>query len=224
MFSGLTRPAILALVAAALVGLASDARASMGELTLTTNYAFGTPANNLNGFVGSPDTGYFEIQNTGTGTFTGFVDVVALSPGGDRSSGPFAVTLGAGDFVTLAVGPESSNDGGFNGTNPDGTNVGAILNVSGTLANCIIDVSYNDSQFHSGVFRTNPFGETLDNYVIQGGTAFGGDTGDDYEVSQAPGVIRVECPSTVPEPSTFAIAGVSGLLCLATRRLRRRIA
>jgi hypothetical protein len=171
------------LAAIALV-LASVSTAGAGQLTLTTNYAFGTPGDNLNGFLGSPDTGFFRIANTGTGTFVGMVSDVAVSPGGDFSSGPFAVTLAPGQTVALAVGPESSNVGGFNGTNPDASNVGAILNVAGTIGSCAIDVSFNDSQFHSGVPRTNPFGVTLDNYVIQGGDPFGRDTGDILETHE----------------------------------------
>jgi hypothetical protein len=221
-FARAVRPAVFAVAAALALGAASDAKASLGELTLSTNYAFGTPHNNQNGFQGSPDTGFFEVQNTGPSSFVGSVSVVAMSPGGDFGTPAVAVSLAPGAFVTFAVGPESSNVGGFNGVNGDGTNVGAILNVSGKLGSCDINVSYNDSQFHSGVFRTNPFGITLDNYVIQGGDPFGRDTVDPYETTQAPGIIKVECPT--PEPSTFAIAGLSALLCLGCTRMRKRSA
>ena len=44
-----------------------------------------------------------------------------------------------------------------------------------------------DKDIHSGVPRTNPFGETLDNYILQGGSSTGADTGDAYETTQAPG-------------------------------------
>src|SRR5438445_4136975 len=48
-------------------------------------------------------------------------------------------------------------------------------------------LSIFDKDIHSGSPRTNPYGVTLDNFILQGGDSYGRDTGDDYETTQAPG-------------------------------------
>jgi len=50
-----------------------------------------------------------------------------------------------------------------------------------------LSVAILDKDIHSGVPRTNPFGETLDNYILQGGSSVGFDTGDAYETTRASG-------------------------------------
>src|SRR5207237_10754762 len=48
-------------------------------------------------------------------------------------------------------------------------------------------LSIFDRDIHSGSPPTNPYGVTLDNFILQGGDSFGRDTGDGYETTQAPG-------------------------------------
>jgi hypothetical protein len=216
----------LAGVTAAL-GLASTAHAGPVGYTLdvTTSYAFGTPSPNLGGGSGSPDTGYFTITNNGASTFSGTIGDHAVSNFVGDESFSTTITLAPGQSGTIVVGNESSNVGGFNG--PNGSpQPGVQMFLNGTIslgANSeSVNLSVNDSDVHSGVPRTNPFGIVVDSYVLQGGDPLGNDTGDAFEVSQAPGHFRWFEASPTPEPSTFALAGIGGLGLVSFGWRRRR--
>lgn len=182
------------------------------DFLVTTFYQFGVPPDlTFADFgVASPDTGYWSVTNNGPSTFAGSIGQVAVSQFGGDFSYSHAVTLTPGQSVTFAVNFESSNFGGYNG--PFGsTQPGVQITLNGLVSlgldNAAVNLSVFDSDIHSGVFRTNPFGVNLDNYVLQGGEPFGRDTGDDFEVTQAPGHFRFSNGTAVPEPSTLLLLG-----------------
>src|SRR5207237_1998446 len=61
-------------------------------------------------------------------------------------------------------------------------------------------LSIFDKDIHSGSPRTNPYGMTLDNFILQGGDSFGRDTGDGYETTQAPGPFQFAQPGPSEQP------------------------
>ena len=67
-----------------------------------------------------------------------------------------------------------------------GVLLGAKLEWTGTGASSGVDGFIYDKDIHSGVFRLAN-GTSSDSYVLQGGDPFGGDTGDDFEVTQSDG-------------------------------------
>lgn len=215
----------LALVALGAIG-ALAARADVVGYTIdvTTNYAFGCPVALINGCSAGPDSGYFTVTNNGTTTFNGTVSDVAVSNfGGDFTYTTGALTLNPGDSLSIGIGSESSNVGGFNA--PYGTlQPGVQINLNGNfngVENVIL--SLNDADIHSGVPRTNPYGVVVDSYVLQGGDPYGNDTGDGFETTQAPGQFEFsEAPLTTPEPGSIAFvgAGISALF-VALRRRRK---
>jgi hypothetical protein len=78
--------------------------------------------------------------------------------------------------------------------------LGIKIDVSGSFSDgTTFSTTVYDKDIHSGVFRdVHAFpslesGSPLfsDSYVLQGGDPFGGDTGDDFEVSQASGHLSV---------------------------------
>lgn len=208
------------LAAGMLVFATSSSAAIQYMFDVTTNYAFGPlPAGTL-GPAASPDTGFFTITNAGTSVFTGIVSDVAVSNfAGDLSQSFSGVTLNPGDSISISIASDSSNNGGYNG--PFGsTQPGVIIEMSGLINGTQpFMASVNDSQIHSGVPRTNPFGITLDNYVLQGGDPLGQDPGDAYETTQAPG--HFVFSNVVPEPGYYGvIAFTLPVLFLLGRRLR----
>ncbi len=198
------------------------------QLDIYTEYLSSTPsgATVLGGGSPGPDTGYFVITNSGTTDFSGILSTIAISPAGDRSFTSSNLTLLAGASDAIAVGDESSNDGGYNKVSgfPDN---GAELLITGSFTNGSdtetgIALSVFDKDVHSGVFRTNPFGVNLDNYVIQGGDPNGQDTQDGFEESQTAGHLQLSevVDSSAPEPASFVLFG-SVLVGLGiSRRLR----
>src|SRR5262249_10081769 len=107
---------------------------------------------------------------------------------------------------------ESSNQGGYGG--PTGsTQNGVTIFLNGTVSlgsnSEAVSLSVFDKDVHSGSFRTNPFGVSLDNYVLQGGDPLRRDTGDACEDTQAPGHFTFsEVGATaLPEPTTIALFG-----------------
>ena len=186
-------------------------------------YQFGDPVDLVSGSVynASPDTGFVRITNNGSSTFTGTIGFTAMSAFFGDLSSAYPVTLNPGDSMSFALSSESSNDGGFGGLF-GGPQTGATFFMNGTVTlgamSSSVSLSILDRDIHSGVPRTNPFGETLDNYILQGGTSVGFDTGDGYEVTQAPGAFQFA--SAVPEPATMTLAGLGMLGVFGYRRLR----
>jgi hypothetical protein len=70
--------------------------------------------------------------------------------------------------------------------------LGIKIDISGTFSDSTVlsPTTLYDKDIHSGVFRSAN-GTPSDSYVLQGGDPFGGDTGDGFEVSQAPGMTTV---------------------------------
>jgi hypothetical protein len=225
------RKKLWSLIACGLSSFASVRVASADALgytlDVTTHYQFGAPGGSL-GYGGSPDTGFIELTNSGTTTFTGLLGDVALSNFSGDFSQSVPITLNPGDTAILGTSPESSNIGGFNDPYNNGTpQRGIIINIVGTVSDGVntegINLSVNDSNIHSGVPRTNPYGVTLDNYVLQGGDPFGRDTGDGYETTQADGHFRFleEAQAAAPTPAA-ALSGLAMLGGLAVVRSVRR--
>jgi hypothetical protein len=121
-----------------------------------------------------------------------------------------SVTLAPGQSKILTLSDESSNQGGWNnpGSGADnGIQASFVGLINGSEA---VNLSVYDMDIHSGSSRTNPFGVTLDNYILQGGDPFGRDTGDGFEESQASGTFTFsEAPSSVPEPASLTLFGIS---------------
>jgi len=179
------------------------------QFDITTHYTFtdpnanppGTPPSDLAvGDLGAPDTGYLTVLNSGTTTFTGHLSLSGVTPG---AAEVFLVgldtVLAPGAHLSLSLNNESSNHGGYgeNGANPQ---FGAQFSMNGTISDGTdseaVLLQVFDSDIHSGVTRnthaspsglSSPPDVFSDSYVLQGGDPFGGDTGDDFEVTQADG-------------------------------------
>jgi hypothetical protein len=176
-------------------------------------YQYGVPSDLVTGApIGNPETGYVTITNHGTSSFAGTAGFNAVDCSGVNHSSAYPVTLIPGAHVSVSIDSESSNDGGFNGpcfnqTNPVQQN-GGQFEIKGTITlgpnSQMVDLSIYDKDIHSGLPSTNPFGVTLDNFILQGGDAYGRDAADSYEVSQTPGVFQLPAASSSPD----LIAGV----------------
>jgi hypothetical protein len=224
-------PVRVAILALAMLSVSTMCLAATIGYTLDveTDYCFCIPGGSLflGGGAPSPDTGSFSITNNGTTTFTGMIGDVAHSGAGpDFSFTSGALTLAPGASVRIAVGPESSNFGGFNG--PTGsTQPGVEIVLSGLIDGLEpVALSVFDRDIHSGVPRVNPFGLVVDSYVLQGGEPLGRDTGDAFETTQAPGhfeFFEAGSTSVIPEPGSLMLLG-TGLVGLGRRALRRKTA
>jgi hypothetical protein len=200
------------------------------KIDVTTEYQFGGPPAGptfLGCCTGAADTGFVIITNNGTTTFTGSIGASAVSGFGVDFSQSFAgLTLSPGQAVSFSVNDESSNQGGYGGAfGSIQTGIGIFLSgfIQGTEA---VNLSVNDADIHSGVPRTNPFGVTLDSYVIQGGDPTGQDTGDAFETTQAPGQFEffqaATRTATAPEPQALALLGTVAALLGARKKLFRK--
>jgi hypothetical protein len=72
-----------------------------------------------------------------------------------------------------------------------------------------VDLSIFDKDIHSGVPRTNPYAVLLDNYILQGGDPYGRDTGDGYEVTQAPGPFQFAQTGGAPQDESITASGTT---------------
>ena len=209
---------LLPLVVAGLVVVGADT--STGSASTQVPYQFdgiafyqeGAPPDACCGPGGLPDTGYVRITNNGTSTFVGNIGFNAVSCFGINFNNSFAVTLNPGDHHTFSFSPESSDFGGFNGPCL-GAQDGAELFMTGTVSvgsdSQAVDLSIFDKDIHSGVPRLNPFGVTLDNYILQGGDPLGRDTGDAYEETQAPGNFQFAQVVAPPPDEPITATGTS---------------
>jgi len=183
---------VLAVLAVPFVFVASALAAVPYHFTGTALYQFGGPpaADFHFGPAGGPDTSFVVITNNGSSTFTGNIGFNAISSGGVDFSASYAVTLAPGKSASVSINDEGSNQGGYNGPFGGPTaQQGAEFFMDGTVTlGADTDPLVRrilDRDIHSHVFATNPFGVTLDNYILQGGDPFGRDTGDAFEVGQA---------------------------------------
>lgn len=222
----LTVSAIMAASTAFMLTAIPSAMAASYKIDVATHYSFSTPGGTYNfADMGgpSPDTGFAIFTNSGTSTFSGTIGLNSLSGFGTNYSYSHVVTLSPGQSAVFAVNSESSNVGGFNG--PFGsTQNGVEMYLNGSFdGDAPVLLSVFDKDVHSGVFQTNPYGVSLDNYVLQGGDPFGRDTGDAFEVAQADG--HFQFVSVVPEPETYAmlLAGLGLIGFLANRRKQNAV-
>lgn len=216
-------------------------------LSAEVGYGFGgTSSSGI--YTAAPDTGFVIITNSGDETFTGTLGLTGSSGFGTFGHIDVAdvspVTLAPGDIWILFAGPEGSNYGGYNkcqswifgdpfsGQDPLGpADSGLLLKVEGSFAGGLA-ISYGiyDHEIHSGTPALNPFGVTLDNYILQGGDPFGRDTFDPFEVAQAHAFLtitgdRVAMPlDCVPEPASLVVWSGLGAVGLAVSRFRLRAA
>lgn len=219
-------PRLSAITAGCLVGFAMMGSAQAGllgySLTGTTHYTAGCGSGTATvGTCGGPDTGWLEIKNTGATAFTGSATLSGVAPS-QTINITLTGTLNPGETWVFNAGPESSNQGGFNKQGGGLADLGLLFDMNGTIDGGSLVSSIYDSDIHSGVFATNPFGVSLDNYVLQGGDPFGRDTGDGFEESQAVGTfVWAAQPQGVPEPSTVALLLASLAAFGVVRRKQR---
>jgi hypothetical protein len=187
-----------------------QAKAQQGyTLDVTTTY--GAPGQNIGqdaGPGGAPDTSFVDFTNNGASTFTGNVILDGTSPGQGHLNTTLGVTLAPGQSKRLTLSNEASNQGGWNKVagNPDnGIQIEFVGLINGVEA---VNLSVFDKDVHSGVPRSAN-GHLSDSYVLQGGDPFGGDTGDGFEETQAPGHFEFfEQPAAgTPEPSSLLLLG-----------------
>ncbi len=198
------------------------------SIAVTTAYATADPfANRLDDAYTEPDTGYFQIANTGASTFTGVIGTIAVSAfAGDLSFSSGSVILSPGDAVSVAIPDDASDVGGFNGP-PYFFRPGIEITLNGTISNGPLSQALAllvaDADIHSGVPRTDSYGLTSDSFVLQGGDPWGFDTGDDFELSQADGVyVFAQAPlfsQPLAEPGSLVI--LTALLPLGAIRRHR---
>jgi hypothetical protein len=202
---------------AALIAGAGAAHAAF-KLDITTHYQFGCPADN-HGPCGAPDTSFVTFTDSGSSAFSGTLGVDAVSGFGvDFSTSFGGVTLNPGDHFTMSFSNEASNQGGYGGAFGT-TQTGATIFANGMFGGSGVNLSVNDADVHSGVPQVNPFGVTVDSYVLQGGDPLGRDTGDGFEVAQADGHFTFQSGG-VPEPGAWAmmLVGFGALGAVIRRR------
>ncbi|MSV28917.1 MAG: PEP-CTERM sorting domain-containing protein [Bryobacterales bacterium] len=175
------------------------------------------------GTCGSPATAFVVLTNTGTSAFTGSAYLFGIAPA-QTIVEEIAGTLAPGQSWGFGAGPRSSAQGGFNKI-PGQPDFGLMFFLTGTLDGESFGASVSDSGLHSGVFRTNPFGVLLDNYIMQGGDPLGRDTGNAFATTQAPATFvwqasasDVTLIASTPEPGTLTLLGLALAGLAAVRR------
>lgn len=200
------------------------------SITLSTAFAAADPFKNRvdQGFI-EPDTGFFQVANTGATTFSGVIGTMADSAfAGDLSYRTGTLLLAPGASVSVAIPDDSSNVGGFNGPAyflRPGVEIylrGSVTDPTmppGEAATEAVDLLVADADIHSGVFRTDPRGLTSDSFVLQGGDPWGFFTGNDYALSQTDGVFMFSQPVAEPGSMAVLLVGLAGLsICAVQRR------
>lgn len=188
----------------------SDALSAVAYgLKVVTFYQFGAPGDLVAGPAGQPDTSFVRFINVGPSTLVGTFKVRGTSANGQYWETSIVRTVAPGATMgSLSLTNESSNFGGFNKV-PGTVDNGMQILFDGTASlngnSQALALAIFDKDVHSGSPR-NPFGDyATDAYVLQGGDAFGRDTGDSFEVSQAPGSHTWQVLDTdgdgVPDPS-----------------------
>ena len=218
-------------ILALLLGGVTEAQAGMigYSLEVTTFFQSSNPSDVIGGGSANSTTGtgFFRITNTGQSTFTGTIGDLAFSnTGGDLSFLKFSpTTLGPGASVSVAVGPSSGAVGGFNGTSGSaqpGVEITLVGTVTSTFGSEKVNLLVSDQDIHSGVFHTNPFGVSVDSYVLQGGDPNGGNTGAAFAESLASGNYTFSQAATAtPEPASATLIAL-GALGMAGYSWRRR--
>jgi len=212
-----------ALVIALLSG--GKAYAQGYDFQVETQYNFGTQPgiyNNYGQYSGNPDTGWVTITNNGSSDFNGTIGVYGNYYSGDQANN---YNLAPGQSIELGLNTESSNQGGYN---PGGWNnwygyqygpqSGAQVYMNGLVNGSeYVNLSVYDSQIQSGSYRWTGTSWS-DSYVLQGGDPYGNDTGDGFEVTQAPGFYTWSNFANTPEPATFVLFGT----LIGAAILRRR--
>jgi hypothetical protein len=235
-----------------LAAFALAATSAWAADSLSVEVLYGGPVGGTSSsgiYTAIPDTSIVIIENTGTTDFTGLLSLTGFSGIGvyghivvddNNLFGPVTDgVLSPGETWTLYGGDEASNYGGYNkcqavvpplfGQDPTGDpDSGMLLHIAGTLGATPIDYSIYDYEIHSGTSAVNPFGFSLDNYILQGGDPFGRDTGDAFEESQAHALLSVTgsrsaspLPCTVPDSGSAALLFASGITAMAF--LRRKL-
>ncbi|MGD0107456.1 MAG: PEP-CTERM sorting domain-containing protein [Rhodopila sp.] len=211
-------------VCLALWPAASQSAAIPYSITVTTAYATADPfPDRLDDAFTEPHTGYLEIDNTGTTSFSGIVGTIAISAfAGDLSFTSDALALAPGAAVSIAMPDNSASVGGFNGA-AYFQRPGVEITLNGTIAdglsNEAVSLLVADADIHSGVPRTDQYGLTSDSYVLQGGDPWGFDTGAAYGLSQTDGTYVFT--SSVPEPASLTLLGIAAASLYAIDRRRR---
>lgn len=173
------------------------------SFVLTTAYSVGDPFNNQidNNFI-EPNTGFFQVANSGASTFSGVIGTIAVSSfAGDLSWKSNPLVLAPGASVSVGIPDDSGVVGGFNGPyyfyRP-----GVEIYLQGVVSDKIgtepVDLLVADRDIHSGNVRSDPFGLLSDSFVLQGGDPWGFNNGNDYALSQPYGVYVLSQP--IPEP------------------------
>jgi hypothetical protein len=186
------------------------------SITVTTAFASGDPfPDRIDSAFTEPDTGYFQILNTGDTTFSGLIGTIAVSAfAGDLSFTSNSIVLAPGASVSVAI-PYNSNDvGGFNGPAYD-YRPGVEIALNGTMSNGplveAIALLVADANIHSGVARTDTFGLTSDSFVLQGGDSWGFQNDDAFALGQADGVYVFTQSVTEPGSAPILVAGLTAI-------------
>jgi hypothetical protein len=220
-----------------LVSLTHGALPTGYEFDITTSYSFSAPADLAAGMpVGSPDTGYLQVLNAGLTTFSGSLSLSGVTP----SLASFvenipSITLAPGQHISLSLNAESSNQGGYIPNGPGNPQSGAQFSMVGNVTDGTdtesVFLQVFDGDIHSGVPRdvhASPSAEGgaplfSDSYVIQGGDPFGGDTGDAFETTQAPGhFVFLEGNPNTGVPDTGSTMALLGLAFASMATLKKR--